>query len=80
MRAVILAALLLAGCVPDLPPPAAQLRKPNPDLMVPPPELPEVTEGEDLFLSNGTCSAEYVLQTGRLKGLQQYVTTIHKKR
>ena len=72
-------ALALVGCGPGLNPPADQLAKPRPALMVAPKALPDVPAGEDLYQSNGACSAEYVRETGRLRSLQQYVRTIQKR-
>ena len=78
-RISIALTLAVAGCAPGVNAPAAQIAKPRAELMVPPPNLPELAEGDDLFKSDGTCSAGYVLETGKLKGLQTYVRTIQKK-
>jgi hypothetical protein len=77
--AVVIIAGLLTACGNAPPPVAAQLEKPNPLLMVPPPALPAVPAGANLFISNSQCSAEYVRETGKLVGLQKYARRITQK-
>lgn len=70
---------VLTGCSQNVAPVAANLEPPNPRLMVPPPVLPDVAPGAELFASNGQCSAEYVRETGKLVGLQRWSARVTRK-
>lgn len=77
----IFAALVLAGCAGQAaPPPPAKLAKPSPRLMVPPQDLPEVLTGADSYQSDAQCSIQYVEETEKLRSLQSWVATIHKRK
>ncbi len=78
MRALPIFYILLAGCA-GVAPAASDLAPPSPRLMAAPTPLSEVKAGDDNYNGNTQCSAAYVRETGRLRSLQRYVTTVLKK-
>lgn len=78
-RAVLVVAVLLAGCAQNIQPDTSRLTRPKAAWMERPAPLAVIKEGDDSFRSDGQCSAAYVEVSQRLTALQGWAATVLKK-
>ena len=75
---VLCCACLLSACSQGLTP--SQLEPPAAVLLAPSPRLADVKEGDDLVRKHVELRRAYLTETGKLRRLQRYVTTVLDKR
>jgi hypothetical protein len=74
---LLLIGAALAGCA-ETPVPPSKLAKPASTLMVPPQELPDIFDGDDIGQHAIVVRSMYGKEAGKLRRLQRYVRTVTK--
>jgi hypothetical protein len=79
MRAVMISALLLAGCNKEPVPLPPTLEPPSPRVMAPPERLPVYKAGDDYHEENGRLRAQLARANSKTAALQAYIRRVTRK-